>query len=79
MITAEEARLTLLKNPTFERKVELYKEVTEIIEQMVAEGKKNFEVNDEQHYALEKEILEKGYKKSIWSVHFFNNKHVYVI
>lgn len=79
MITAEEARLTLLKNPTFERKVELYKEVTEIIEQMVAEGKKTFLVNEEQHYALDKEILEKGYKKSGWSVFFFNKQHAYVI
>lgn len=79
MITAEEARLTLLKNPTFERKVELYKEVSDIIDAMVAAGEKSFTVSDEQHFALEKEILEKGYKKSMWSVHFFNKQHVYVI
>lgn len=79
MLTAEEARLVLLKNPTFERKVELYKEVTEIIDQMIEKGEKSFTVSDEQHYALNKELVDKGYKVSMWSVHFFNKQHVYVI
>lgn len=79
MLTADEARLVLLKNPTFERKVELYSEVSEIIDQMVAKGDKSFIVSEEQHYALNKELLDKGYKVSIWSVHFFNKQHVYVI
>lgn len=79
MITAKEARLVLLKNPSFERKLELYKEVTEIIEQMLEKGEKSFTVSDEQHYALEKELLDKGYQKAFWSVWFTNNNHTYVI
>lgn len=68
MITAKEAKQKLLSNPTFERKVELYKEVSDIIDNAVAEGRKNFHVTEEQHLALNKEILEKGYTRPEFQV-----------
>lgn len=64
MITAKEAKRKILENPTFERKLELYKEVSEIIDEAVFKGSKYFSVTEEQHLALDKEILDKGYKRS---------------
>ena len=61
MITAKEARKRLLQNPTFERKVELYKSVSEKIEKAVEEGKNYFSVTEEEHCALDKEILKAGF------------------
>lgn len=74
MIKAAEARIELLKNPSFERKVELYKEVTDLINKAVSEGKKSFEVTLEQHYALSKELSEKGYTVSPFNVWFTDTK-----
>lgn len=62
MITAQEARIALLKNPTFERKTELYKEVSDIIEKAVSERKSSFNISEEQHLALKEELVIKGYK-----------------
>lgn len=61
MITAKEAQRKILENPTFERKLELYNEVSAIIDSAVAAGKKQFFVTEEQHIVLNKEILAKGY------------------
>lgn len=61
MITAKEAQRKIMENPTFERKLELYNEVSAIIDRAVAAGKKQFFVTEEQHIVLNKEILEKGY------------------
>lgn len=60
---ASEARVASLKNPSFERKVELYNQVVETINKAVEEGKDSFSVTEEQFHALHKEILEKGYKE----------------
>lgn len=61
---ASEARVASLKNPSFERKVELYNQVVETINKAVEEGKDSFSVTEDQFHALHKEILEKGYKES---------------
>lgn len=61
MITAKEARKISLSNPSFERKTELYKAVSERIDKAAAAGEKSFEVNEEEHLALEKELTDKGY------------------
>lgn len=63
MISAKEARSLMLANASFERKVELYNQVTKIINEAV-EGKKNtFDISEEQHLVLNKELLEKVIKK----------------
>ena len=59
---ASDARTEALKNPSFERKVELYNSVVEKINQAVSQGKKGFTVSEAEYYALNKEILDKGYK-----------------
>lgn len=61
MITAKEAKRKILENPTFERKLELYKEVSDIINEAVAKGRNSFQVTEEQHLALNKELVSKGY------------------
>lgn len=63
MISATEAKRKIMENPTFERKLELYNEVSAIIDRAVAEGKKQFFVTEEQHIVLNKELLAKGYKE----------------
>lgn len=68
MISAKEARSLMLANASFERKVELYNQVTKIINEAV-EGKKNtFDISEEQHLVLNKELLEKGYQETNQSV-----------
>ena len=62
MITAKEARLESLKNPTFQRKTELYEEVGMRIKKACAEGKQSVQLTEEEFYALHKEMLDKGYK-----------------
>lgn len=71
MLTANEAKQKLFDNPSFERKLELYKEVSEIIETAVENGKKSFNLTEEQHRALGKELIDKGYTQS--ALQFFIN------
>lgn len=59
---ANESRIEALKNPSFERKVELYNSVVEKIKEASSEGKQIFSVTEAEYYALHKEILDKGYK-----------------
>lgn len=61
MMTANEARIVAMKNPTFERKTALYAEVSARIQKAAEEGKRHVHLTDEEHYALDKELREKGY------------------
>lgn len=65
MITAKEARETLLANASFDRKVELYNQVTEIINNAVESKSKQFHINEEQHLVLKDELARKGYKQTV--------------
>lgn len=58
---ASYARIEALKNPSFERKVELYNSVVEKIKEASSKGERSFSVSEAEYYALHKEIVEKGY------------------
>lgn len=62
MITAKEARNAVLANASFDRKVELYNQVTEIINKAVESKSKQFHITEEQHLVLKDELTQKGYK-----------------
>ena len=67
MISANEARIASLKNPTFQRKMELYNAVSTRINEANLEGKNSVYLTEEEHYGLHKEMLEKGYKHSAFA------------
>lgn len=63
MIEAKEALKIAYQNPSFERKTELYKAVTDRILDAAKAGEKSFKVSDEEHLALEAELKAKGYTR----------------
>jgi uncharacterized protein YdcH (DUF465 family) len=73
MISAKEARNAVLANASFDRKVELYNQVTEIINTAVESKSKQFHINEEQHLVLKDELAKKGYTQTINSNLFIIN------
>ena len=78
MISANEARIASLKNPTFQRKMELYNAVSTRINEASLEGKNSVGLTEEEHYGLNKEMLGKGYKQSNYFVLAGNMTQTYI-
>ena len=63
MLTANEAKQISFKNPTFERKLELYNLVSERIKVAAESGEDHVVLNDEEHAALSVELKNKGFTR----------------